>query len=571
MQQAEALSASAVWTRANIGEVLPGAVTPLTWSVFRQGLLNLPLSVVDGPAGHGLVDAADEGVRLIKGRAYLRLDKMLQRFCWLPGVTPEIMRWVLGVDVPEFVRPYPDAGMTLSPSAWVEQGAFLADALLGVPLLRRRVRSDPLVGLEQGGSWSLPADLGAGFLEQALTSVARCFQLHIRCTSYAVGVFGLVVALLRRWLPTEAERLLPALLRGQPGLDLQTAAQGVSLWKLAEQARQNPALEALLLREVEWQTLEPELERVAGGSEWVDEFEGFLRRNGARTAGEFELRTPRWRENSAFVLVALRSYLRDRQWDVTGCLLDQRQRTWQEALSRAEMQLRPGQRILFWRLLESYRTCASLRENMKYRLMEGYYLLRRLFLALGERFCAQGLIEAVDDVFFLTASETIALARGERVSGLGIRPSIHERREAHVLWEQQAAPSWVNDVPCVPAPPVQAPASGTTLKGIACSPGQGQGRARVLRDLALAATFQSGEVLVAPSTDPGWTPLFLTAAGLVTEIGGFLSHGATVAREYGVPAVVNVNYACTVIRTGDMVTVDGDRGRVLIYREAAGR
>jgi pyruvate,water dikinase len=89
----------------------------------------------------------------------------------------------------------------------------------------------------------------------------------------------------------------------------------------------------------------------------------------------------------------------------------------------------------------------------------------------------------------------------------------------------------------------------------------------VLKDLSLAWTFQPGEVLVAPSTDPGWTPLFLTAAGIVTELGGFLSHGATVAREYGVPAVVSVNQACTGIRTGDLVTVDGDMGLVLIHQE----
>jgi pyruvate,water dikinase len=103
-----------------------------------------------------------------------------------------------------------------------------------------------------------------------------------------------------------------------------------------------------------------------------------------------------------------------------------------------------------------------------------------------------------------------------------------------------------------------------TLQGIGCSPGYAVGKARVIRDITMASHLQPGEILVAPSTDPGWTPLFLTAAAVVTDIGGFLSHGATVAREYGIPAVVNTKRASGLVKNGQVIIVDGSQGMVYL-------
>ena len=102
------------------------------------------------------------------------------------------------------------------------------------------------------------------------------------------------------------------------------------------------------------------------------------------------------------------------------------------------------------------------------------------------------------------------------------------------------------------------------LRGIAVSPGRVTGRARVIMDPRIDATIEPGEILVAPVTDAGWTPLFVAAAGIVVDIGGTLSHGSTVAREYGLPAVVNVKHATRMIRTGQTITVDGTRGEVVL-------
>ncbi len=103
------------------------------------------------------------------------------------------------------------------------------------------------------------------------------------------------------------------------------------------------------------------------------------------------------------------------------------------------------------------------------------------------------------------------------------------------------------------------------LSGIGCSPGTAEGFARILLDTSEANSLRPGEILVAPHTNPAWTPLFLSCKAIVTEIGGFLSHGATVAREYGIPAVVNVTAATNLIHTGDHIRVDGSSGKITIF------
>ena len=110
-------------------------------------------------------------------------------------------------------------------------------------------------------------------------------------------------------------------------------------------------------------------------------------------------------------------------------------------------------------------------------------------------------------------------------------------------------------------------AQAVHLTGIGCSAGTAKGVARVLFDPSEANILETGEILVARHTDPGWTPLFLRCKAVVTEVGGFLSHGATVAREYGIPAVVNVTGATTRIQTGDYILVDGTDGRITFVND----
>jgi pyruvate,water dikinase len=182
-----------------------------------------------------------------------------------------------------------------------------------------------------------------------------------------------------------------------------------------------------------------------------------------------------------------------------------------------------------------------------------------LLLSAGRELAQSGRIRRADDVFFLTLAEARKAFSGADQQELVLARraeydrEFHRRRQPRVLLSDGT--SFYGDLPAA------ATGDSHTLVGSAASAGVHTGAARVILD-PTGARLEPGEVLVAPSTDPGWTPLFMTAGGLVMEMGGMMSHGSIVAREYGIPAVVGVPGATTAIRTGDVVTVDGANGLV---------
>jgi pyruvate,water dikinase len=166
-------------------------------------------------------------------------------------------------------------------------------------------------------------------------------------------------------------------------------------------------------------------------------------------------------------------------------------------------------------------------------------------------------LAAVRSVFFLTIDEVVNALRVPRAE---LAPIVRSRRAE--LARDQARPDPPATFAGTPPPVVLPPAHGDVLRGLAASPGVVEGRARVLANEDEMDALQPGEILVVHTTDVGWTPMFLIAAGVVTELGGPLSHAAVVARELGVPSVVNVAGITHVVRTGDRLRIDGDRGVV---------
>jgi pyruvate,water dikinase len=529
---------SRLWTRANIGEVLPGVVTPLTWAVFGAVLAGRRGQAARYAPAPG---ARDGAIALFYGRAYVRVDAFLDSFCYLPYVTPEVMGRLLGLRLPAnavYTRP---SGAPVR----LAQGLFFLAALRLLPRLAFEARRLP----------PIPA-AGNRPVERLFSWCASCFRLHILCTAYAAGVFAVLDAWAKKWLPHEEALLVPLVLKGRE--DLQTAAQGRFLARLARHVEDHPGLRTLLLGTHSWPALADTLPDVSGGIELSCLLDAFLDANGARTAGEFELALPRWREDPSFVIMALRAFLGARP----GAASVHEEAAHEEAIGRIAAALPRRRRALFFRVLASYGEFITMRENMKYRLMEGYAEIRRHFLARGEELRSRGVLSAREDVFFLTPAEIALAAEAGDAAGRAAA-FVRERKEEKARMERIAAPHLYPDEAHEDAT-ASAGALQEGLSGIGCSPGVAEGRARVLDDPSGAPLLAPGEVLVAPHTDPGWTPLFLVCAGVVTESGGFLSHGATVAREYGVPAVAGVPEATRKIRTGDLVRVDGARGIVTI-------
>ncbi len=298
----------------------------------------------------------------------------------------------------------------------------------------------------------------------------------------------------------------------------------------------------------------------------------FLARHGGRCAGEIDVGVPRWRDRPELLLRALAGLL-DRPAGAHRVQHEAMRREAERVAAAMEVAARRG--IFGWirgpfvrGLIARVRTAHALREHHKFALIELFALLHAAALEVGAWLVADGAARTADDVFLLEFDEVIAAAdaqvRGESLAGLA--GSIEQRRTVQARDAGRTPPSIMTDEGETPQLPAPAAAPPDTLCGVGVSSGVVEGVARVIRDPG-SETLAAGEVLVAPFTDPGWTPLFMHASALVMEVGGLMTHGSVVAREMGIPAVVAVEGATRTIRSGQRIRVDGDRGWVTILED----
>jgi rifampicin phosphotransferase len=306
------------------------------------------------------------------------------------------------------------------------------------------------------------------------------------------------------------------------------------------------------------------------------ELTAFLRVYGYRGVAEIDLGVARWEEDPTHVFGILANFMRLREPQVAPDIQFRRAeeaaaQAMQHALAVAR---RPGltalpNAVLLRLLFSRVRVLGGLRESPKAYAIAALSICRRLLLSAGRELAQSGRIRTADDVFFLTLAEARSALLGADQQKLVLvrraeyEREFHRRRQPRLLLSDGTG--FYGDVPTA------AQGDSRTLAGSAASAGVYTGPARVVSD-PTGARLEPGEVLVAPSTDPGWTPLFMTAGALVMEMGGMMSHGSIVAREYGIPAVVGVPGATTAIQTGQLVTVDGANGVVRLTgdRTAAG-
>jgi pyruvate,water dikinase len=289
----------------------------------------------------------------------------------------------------------------------------------------------------------------------------------------------------------------------------------------------------------------------------------FLRRYGHRAVAEIDLGLPRWSDDPAHVLGVIANYLRLEDPALApdsvfarGAAEAERM---METLTERARRRGPLRARLVRFALGRARQLAGLREIPKYFMIVALGKIRRELALVGAELARQGTIEAAGDVFFLDLIEAREGLRGGDLRGV-----VAARRQAYEAeLRRRHVPSVILSDGTEPEAATRAArAADGALAGTAASAGTVTAAARVVLD-PVGAHLEPGEILVAPSTDPGWTPLFLTAGGLVMEMGGANSHGAVVAREYGIPAVVGVAEATGRIRTGQRVTVDGTAGLVV--------
>ena len=283
--------------------------------------------------------------------------------------------------------------------------------------------------------------------------------------------------------------------------------------------------------------------------------EEFLEKHGHRSVGEFELAQPRWREDPSYIEQIIASFRTNPDANPTKHLHAQ---STNREKARGRLARLPVNKAAAFRkrineavnLTQRY---MPFRETAKFYLMLGYELIRKALLELDRRHQLEG------GIFYLVPDELNRLIEGEDLQSI-----IAERKTTRSRLLKIELPDVIySDILNRVGEP-QAIEAKDEIQGVGVSVGVATGEAYVLRDAADVQIAGKNYILVCPSTDPGWTPLFLHAAALVMEYGGMLSHGAIVAREYGIPAVVNVPAATQRIQSGQRLSVDGSRGIVSI-------
>jgi len=423
-------------------------------------------------------------------------------------------------------------------------------AYRGIAATERRLRK----------SLTLPADATASqrldFVEDRLSHV---FLLMPRTFAYAVGGL-LMLAVSRRLLGDVAEPdELQQVLRGLP--HNVTTEMDLKLWALTEEIRSDgPSREAftdLAVPDLLQRYRDHVLPSVAQRG-----LQAFLRRYGHRAVAEVDLGMPRWSDDPSHLLGVISNYLRLDASDLDPVAqfkagVAKAESMIQSLTARMAERSRPRAKLVHW-TLGRVRQLVGLRESPKFMLIVALSAMREHLKAVGHELVTTNVIDQVDDVFFLDLRDA---RRG--LAGEDLRTQVAERRETY---EQELKRRHIPRLLLSDGTEPEAVASAAArpdgaLTGSPASTGTVTGKARVVLD-PVGAHLEPGEILVAPSTDPGWTPLFLTAGGLVMEMGGSNSHGAVVAREYGIPAVVGVPEATHKIETGQLITVDGAAGLV---------
>jgi pyruvate,water dikinase len=405
----------------------------------------------------------------------------------------------------------------------------------------------------------LPAT-AARRLQHAEDILATSVNGLIQATLPAPSVGYLMLAAARRLLHGIAKpRELEAVLRGLP--HNVTTIMDLELWHLTVSLGKDPEVRRTFME------LKPDelASRYRAGmlpAAAQSGLQQFLSKYGHRAVAEIDLGMPRWFEEPDHLLGMISNYLRvedpeqapDRQFTKAADHAEARMR---ELVERAGTKSRLRGRLVSF-CLRRTRQLAGLRELPKFYIVMVLAEMHRQLTEVGAELVSNGTIDAAGDVFFLDFEELRVGLRGADLKGI----VAGRRRLYHVELRRRRVPRLLlSDGTDVEAAAMPQPAAGDRLTGTPASAGTAAGKVRVIMD-PVGAHLEPGEILVAPSTDPGWTPLFMTAGALVMEMGGVISHGAVVAREYGIPAVVGVADATTRLRDGQSITVDGAAGTV---------
>ena len=542
------------WSRTNFKETLPELPSPLSLSFLEQFMDRYILAHYRR-LGCRIPDALTS-VRILRGRPYLNVTLFHMLVAQLGG-DPSMNAEQMGGQPPQTVP----SVMPLNRSALVRAGwlmwaemrrveragprLFQGMKELAATYARDRILPlavDELVPqLDALGPWLEGREVTFGIAG----GVGQCLKLFSR--------------ILPRWLGPDWRELLNAALQGQGTVI--SAQQILRLAELTDIAREEPKTRAFLTAEG-WETLT--FRSALADTKFLSVFTDYLQDYGHRGVGESDVMSPRLAENPEAILTILRTQLLSDSPSRTAILARQ-EKTRIAAL--AQIKERLGWRFDRWVVFSwCYRRLCrffALREANRHHLMYYSTAIRTLLLRLGELLVTQGRLDQRDDIFFLSIDERTDLLAGSSEDWKAIVQERRTERERHAA---VTVPDTIREWDAISEQTLISAQSAKPgrLTGMPISAGSVIGPARIIRSVMDWSQVRPGEILVVSVIDPGLAPLFGIAGGLIAEMGGTLSHGAIIAREYGLPTVANVEGAMAQLSDGLRIRLDAGSGTICI-------
>jgi rifampicin phosphotransferase len=462
------------------------------------------------------------------------------------------------LDRGDFIKTLPDAGPG-GPPAGGESAPIETDPAIVTELIER----------SQASIAALRRDVRTKTGPALFDFLLEAFQEHKRVLSDPLNMQAIMAGMEATWwLNDQLQEWLgeknaaDTLTLSAP--DNITSEMGLALLDVADVIRPHPDVVAFL-QGVEDEGFLDELPKLAGGTETRDAIEAYLDRYGMRCAGEIDITRPRWSERPTTLVPLILDNIKlfepgagERRFQQGRQEAEKKQ---QDVLERLRA-LPDGEQKADTtkRMIDRVRTFIGYREYPKYGIVSRYFVYKQALLEEAERLVQANVLPEKEDIFYLTFSELHDVVRTNQLDNQLIRQRKDAFRSYHALTPPRVLTS---DGEVIAGAYRRDDVPAGALIGLPVSAGTIEGRARVILDMA-QADLEAGDILVTAYTDPSWTPLFVAITGLVTEVGGLMTHGAVIAREYGLPAVVGVVDATRLIRDGQRIRVHGTDGYVQI-------
>ena len=547
------------WSRTNFKETMPELPSPLGLSfleLFMERHIISPYRRLGCKIPEGI-----SSVRTFQGRPYINMTLFYSLVAQLRG-DPSLLSEQMGG---ENVTRVPEA----HPLGWF---AFARAGIVMMVEMRKAVHYGP--------AWF--ADMKAMVAEHRtdqlrtvsgedlvlrLDAIGRWLEEHELTFGIAGGVSQCLQALgglLPRWLGEDWRALLNGALQGQAAVI--SAQQIVRLAEVADMVRRDPKATSWFAAEG-WSPVGFRCQ--LKGTEFLRAFDRYLEDYGHRGVGESDVMSPRFADRPELLLAVLRTQILAPTSATPADILQRQTVVRERAL--AEIRARFGWRFHRWAIFSWWyrRLCRffALREANRHHLMYYSAAARSLLLRLGEWLVERGRLSSREDIFYFKIEERADLLAGGSSDWRGVIQARRAERDRYLtISVPDTIRDWNDVVRGTDASSVVA--SEGILRGTPISGGRVVGPVRFVRSMEDWSRVSRGDILVVSVIDPGMAPLFGVAAGLVAEMGGTLSHGAIIAREYGLPAVANVPGITTRLKEGDRISVDAERGEIIIQEQA---